>query len=94
MQDFFQSAQSHLKETGQIHVTLKSGMPYELWNIRKLAKGAGLVCERSSLFQPSLFPGYEHRRTIGWEDGKSKGDNEEIKQKQCRIYFFSKKIDI
>jgi 25S rRNA (uracil2634-N3)-methyltransferase len=34
---------------------------------------------RSFEFRPEVYPGYAHRRTIGFKEGLSKGDNEEIK---------------
>jgi 25S rRNA (uracil2634-N3)-methyltransferase len=33
---------------------------------------------RSWEFDPALYPGYAHRRTIGFKDGVSKKGNEEI----------------
>lgn len=33
---------------------------------------------RSFAFHPTLYPGYAHRRTIGFKDGVSKSENEEI----------------
>lgn len=79
--DFFQSAKDWLHPTrGQIHVTLKEGMPYTAWNIRALAKGVGLKCVASWSFQPDWFPGYAHRRTLGYQEGLSKAMNEEIER--------------
>ncbi|OUM69188.1 hypothetical protein PIROE2DRAFT_68585 [Piromyces sp. E2] len=58
---------------GEILVTLKSGNPYDLWDIKKLAKSTGkLVTKTSYQFNPNLYPGYHHRRTI--ETGSPKGD--------------------
>ena len=72
---------------GEIHVTIKSGNPYELWGIKKLAKSAGLETKSSFEFRPELYPGYEHRRTLGFAEGKSKADNEDI-AKGARTYVF------
>jgi 25S rRNA (uracil2634-N3)-methyltransferase len=33
---------------------------------------------RSFVFQPSLYPGYAHRRTIGWKEGLSTDRCEDI----------------
>jgi 25S rRNA (uracil2634-N3)-methyltransferase len=33
---------------------------------------------RSFEFVPAAYPGYSHRRTIGWREGKSFANNEEI----------------
>ncbi|KAL7418110.1 hypothetical protein BDY24DRAFT_10148 [Mrakia frigida] len=36
---------------------------------------------RSFAFHPNLYPGYAHRRTIGFKDGVSKSANEEIEER-------------
>ncbi|WVQ94879.1 hypothetical protein IAU59_001963 [Kwoniella sp. CBS 9459] len=78
------------KKQGSILLTLLSCPPYTLWTVPKLATRPPHLCPgthhvqpkyelaRSFEFVPSLYEGYEHRRTIGWKDGKSKGANEEI----------------
>jgi len=77
---------------GEILVTLKSGNPYDLWDIKKLAKSTGkLITKTSFQFNPYLYPGYHHRRTIGFEEGISKSENEEIIDKNCRTYVFINK---
>jgi len=73
---------------GQIIVTLKQGKPYDLWEIRKLASASSLVCLRSWIFSQEAFPGYEHRRTLGFEPGISKAGNEELIGKSVRSYCF------
>ncbi|KAJ1732645.1 Meiotic nuclear division protein 1, partial [Coemansia biformis] len=76
------------EDPGQIHVTLKSGMPYERWSIRRLARDCGLVSHTTLPFTPSTFPGYEHRRTLGFEEGVSKDANKEICDKRPKLYTF------
>ncbi|OCF34229.1 hypothetical protein I317_02439 [Kwoniella heveanensis CBS 569] len=78
------------KRQGSILLTLLSCPPYTLWTVPKLATKPPHLCPgthlpqpkydlaRSFEFVPALYEGYEHRRTIGWKDGKSKGANEEI----------------
>ncbi|WVF67280.1 hypothetical protein IAT40_002029 [Kwoniella sp. CBS 6097] len=78
------------KKQGSILLTLLSCPPYTLWTVPKLATRPPHFCPgthhvqpkyelvRSFEFVPGLYEGYEHRRTIGWKDGKSKGGNEEI----------------
>lgn len=79
---------------GEILVTIKSGNPYDLWDIKKLAKSTGkLITKTSYYFNPNLYPGYHHRRTIGFEEGISKSENEEIIDKNCRTYVFINKPD-
>ncbi|KAJ1723056.1 hypothetical protein LPJ53_002582 [Coemansia erecta] len=73
---------------GQIHVTLKSGEPYVHWNVRQLAKDCGLVAHTTVPFDVRAFPGYEHRRTLGFKDGVSKDANQEIRDKDPRIHMF------
>jgi 25S rRNA (uracil2634-N3)-methyltransferase len=73
---------------GEIHVTLKSGMPYDQWNVRQLARAAGLACRRSLAFRPQIYPGYVHRRTLGFQEGLSAAENEEIIDKQPKTIIF------
>jgi len=48
-----------------IIITLFEGEPYTLWNVRDLARNKGLVVKRSWKFDPSIYPGYRHARTVG-----------------------------
>ncbi|OJD22125.1 hypothetical protein ACJ73_06529, partial [Blastomyces percursus] len=50
---------------GQILVSLFEGEPYTLWNIRDLARHAGLRVVTSFRFPWASYPGYSHARTIG-----------------------------
>jgi len=60
---------------GQILVTLFEGEPYTLWNIRDLARHCGLKVVESFKFPWSVYPGYQHARTIGdIESGKDRSD--------------------
>lgn len=75
---------------GSFLITLLSQPPYSLWDIKGLATRPPPVCpgtreaqprytlKRSFEFVPAVWPGYAHRRTIGWREGLSKDDNEEI----------------
>ncbi|KAL2138069.1 hypothetical protein VTI28DRAFT_7558 [Corynascus sepedonium] len=63
--DFFRRAQHSLAPKGAIVVTLFEGEPYTLWNVRDLARHAGLQVERSFRFAPTAYPGYAHARTLG-----------------------------
>lgn len=66
---------------GRVLVTLFEGEPYTLWNIRDLARHAGLQVVESFQFPWSAFPGYKHARTVGdivtgkdrADEGKRKG---------------------
>ncbi|KAJ1898453.1 hypothetical protein LPJ66_002734 [Kickxella alabastrina] len=82
------AAEAVAVKPGQIHVALKSGPPYSHWNIRQLAKDSGLMSRGSVVFDFSAFPGYEHRRTLGFKEGVSKDENREIKDKDPLIHMF------
>ncbi|KAJ2684267.1 hypothetical protein IWW39_005005 [Coemansia spiralis] len=85
VQDAFQP---NLNFPGQIHVTLKSGLPYDQWNIKRLAKECGLISHTTYPFELDAFPGYEHRRTLGFKQGLSKDENQEIRDKAPKLYAF------
>ncbi|KAJ2960343.1 hypothetical protein NQZ79_g4336 [Umbelopsis isabellina] len=96
LKDFFKSAAKLLQSRvegdendGEIHVTLKSGQPYDLWSIRTMAKSTDLLRPKTAFpFVPSLYPGYAHRRTLGFKEGLSKSGNEEIIDKKPKTYVF------
>ncbi|KAF9914096.1 hypothetical protein BX616_008978, partial [Lobosporangium transversale] len=100
IRSFFESAAPFLTDTdqgdkkaGEIHVTLKSGQPYDMWNIKRLATGTGLLGVKTSFpFRPEQYSGYEHRRTIGYKEGVSQGGNAEIKNKNPKTFVFVKKM--
>ncbi|KAJ1497202.1 hypothetical protein HMI54_013816, partial [Coelomomyces lativittatus] len=71
----------------EVHVTLRTGVPYDAWDIKKIAKVNGFRVITSFAFDPDIYPGYEHRRTLGYVEGISKDANEEIKGK-ARTYLF------
>ncbi|KAJ2619007.1 hypothetical protein GGI25_006434 [Coemansia spiralis] len=77
-----------LNRPGQIHVSLKSGLPYSQWNIKQLARECGLASLGTRPFDIDAFPGYEHRRTLGFKAGVSKDENEEIRNKDPKLYIF------
>lgn len=62
---FFACALPALAPRGSIVVTLFDGEPYTLWNVRDLARHAGLAVERSFAFRAAAYPGYRHARTGG-----------------------------
>lgn len=66
---FFTSATPLLAPTGTIVVTIFDGEPYTLWNVRDLARHAGLAVERSFRFDAAAYPGYAHARTLGNVEG-------------------------
>ncbi|BEI82733.1 hypothetical protein CcaverHIS002_0306010 [Cutaneotrichosporon cavernicola] len=81
---------------GSLLVTLLAQPPYSEWELPKLANRPPPTCPgtrdpqprfrvlRSFDFVPAAWPGYAHRRTIGWREGLSKANNEEITGRQGR----------
>ena len=90
---FFGRALPSLAPGGAVVVTLFEGAPYELWNIRDLARSQGLQVERSFRFRADAYPGYRHARTLGVvknrrgeEGGGWKGED-----RPARSYVFVRK---
>lgn len=87
------------QERFQCHVTLKTGDPYDAWNVKSIAAKASenkLSCPQSFRFLPALYAGYQHCRTIGEqrEDLESKevidadGWNEFLAGKPAKTFVF------
>ena len=87
---FFAAASHVITEQGQIHLTIKSGLPYDLWEVRELAKASKLFSKWTFPFNPFEYTGYEHRRTLGYVEGTSTNKNKEIMGKDCKTYSFTK----
>ncbi|KAK0674224.1 hypothetical protein QBC41DRAFT_351987 [Cercophora samala] len=92
---FFRRALLHLAKGGKIIVTLFEGEPYTLWNIRDLARHAGLEVERSFKFQAAAYPGYAHARTLGVVRNKKTGEVSEGawkgEKRESRSFVFVRK---
>ncbi|KAI7861699.1 hypothetical protein BDF14DRAFT_1865770 [Spinellus fusiger] len=73
---------------GEIHVTIKTCKPYHLWAIRNLAKTGQLATKTTYAFHPDDYPGYEHRRTLGFKAGVSKTENAEILKAVPKTFVF------
>ncbi len=90
---------------GTLLITLKSSLPYTLWDLPHLAtrppNNQNQLPQpryrllRSFAFWPDLYEGYEHRRTLGWKEGVSKKGNEEILKGEggCRTWEFALRED-
>jgi len=92
LQKFFASATELVRVGGEIHMALKKGMPYSQWNTVGNAhrcSGGKLVQRTEHVFDCAAFPGYAHRRTLGFKEGMSKGENEEVVG-QSRTYVFER----
>ncbi|KAG7137750.1 hypothetical protein HYQ45_004944 [Verticillium longisporum] len=62
---FFERALPSLAPGGRVTVTLFEGEPYTLWNVKDLARHAGLDVDTSFRFPWAGYPGYRHARTLG-----------------------------
>ncbi|GAN10993.1 tubulin-specific chaperone D-like [Mucor ambiguus] len=85
-------AEESVVPDGEIHVTLKTCTPYNLWGVKSLVKAKGVLAVRGTApFFTDDFPGYEHRRTLGFKEGLSKGANAEIVSSDPKRYIFVRK---
>lgn len=81
-------------EPGQILVTLFEGEPYTLWNIRDLARHAGLRVVTSFRFPWTSYPGYSHARTLGEIEGRHGGRGGwRGEEREARTYVFEVKTE-
>lgn len=80
---------------GQILVSLFEAEPYTLWNIKDLARHAGLQVVTSFRFPWSSYEGYSHARTLGEVEGKGgqrggwRGED-----RNARMYVFEVKKEV
>ncbi|KAI7896972.1 uncharacterized protein EV154DRAFT_541258 [Mucor mucedo] len=85
-------AEEEIVPDGEIHVTLKTCKPYNLWAVKGLVKANGVLAVKGTTpFYADDFPGYEHRRTLGYKEGLSKGANAEILSAEPKTYMFVRK---
>ncbi|EAW12481.1 25S rRNA (uracil2634-N3)-methyltransferase [Aspergillus clavatus NRRL 1] len=81
-------------EPGQILVTTFEGEPYTLWNIKDLARHAGLRVVTSFKFPWTSYQGYSHARTLGEIEGKHGGRGGwRGEDREARMYVFEVKED-
>lgn len=62
---FFAEAGGLLAKDGEIHVAIKEGKPYDLWNVvgtAHHATGGRIILKASTTFDPAAFPG-EKKKT-------------------------------
>jgi 25S rRNA (uracil2634-N3)-methyltransferase len=76
-----------LRMGGRVLVALFEGEPYSLWNVRDLARHAGLRVVESWRFDWGLYPGYKHVRTLGALEG---GGGWKGEDREARMYVFEK----
>lgn len=79
---------------GQILVTLFEGEPYTLWNIKDLARHAGLRVITSFRFPWASYRGYSHVRTLGEIEAKHGGRGGwRGEDREARMYVFELRED-
>lgn len=76
-----------LKDGGKVIISLFEGQPYTLWNVRDLARHAGLKVLESWAFDFEEYPGYKHVRTLGKVEG---GGGWKGEDRRARMYVFQK----
>ncbi|KAJ5216509.1 uncharacterized protein N7498_002916 [Penicillium cinerascens] len=77
---------------GQILVSLFEAEPYTLWNIKDLARHAGLQVITSFRFPWTSYEGYSHARTLGEVEGKNEGRGGwRGEDREARMYVFEVK---
>lgn len=76
-----------LKTGGRIMMSLFEGEPYSLWNVRDLARHAGLRVVESWRFDWAQYPAYGHVRTLGALEGGGAWKGED---REARMYVFEK----
>ncbi|KAI9797506.1 MAG: hypothetical protein M1833_005417 [Piccolia ochrophora] len=82
---FLTSARPLLAPHGTIVLTIFTGAPYDLWNVRDLARHVGLSVQRSFAFDAAAYPGYKHARTFGEVEGGGGWRGEE---RNARTFVF------
>jgi 25S rRNA (uracil2634-N3)-methyltransferase len=90
-QTFLSPPRTHSSSPPSIIVTLFEGAPYDLWNIRDLARHAGLAVEKSFRFRWDAYPGYKHARTLGVVKGGGGWRGEE---RAARSFVFARKGEV
>ncbi|TVU09959.1 hypothetical protein EJB05_43458, partial [Eragrostis curvula] len=62
---FFRNARHLLRRYGEIHVSHKTGPPYDKWELEHLASESSLVMIEKLGFQKEDYPGYNHKKGDG-----------------------------
>ena len=75
---FLQQCKSLMTSSSEIHLTVKRGQPYTSWNMTRLIRSVSGYKFTCTPFYTRLYPGYVHRRTIGYRDDISSDNNVDI----------------
>ncbi|CAM0951908.1 unnamed protein product [Alopecurus aequalis] len=62
---FFANARHLLRPYGETHVSHKTGLPYDTWDIEQLANDSSLIMVRKVHFSKEDYPGYDQKRGDG-----------------------------
>ncbi|XBH92755.1 hypothetical protein VPH35_083820 [Triticum aestivum] len=62
---FFANAQHLLRPFGEIHLSHKTGYPYDAWDIEQLANESCLIMFAKDIFCKEEYPGYNQKRGDG-----------------------------
>jgi len=62
---FLRNAYEMLRESGQVHITLKTAHPFNKWKIEDLAEDVGLDLAEKVKFGIYQYPGYRNKRGYG-----------------------------
>eukprot|EP00928_Gymnodinium_smaydae_P072596 TRINITY_DN55934_c0_g1_i1.p1 TRINITY_DN55934_c0_g1~~TRINITY_DN55934_c0_g1_i1.p1 ORF type:complete len:303 (-),score=50.53 TRINITY_DN55934_c0_g1_i1:148-1056(-) len=105
LREFLSAAASCLEAlpSAEIHITIRSGEPYNSWKVQQLAKdvdsddksrgrgGEGksrLRCDRVVPFEAKHYRGYQHQRTRGEAYAKARGLEDHNVVEGARTYVF------
>ncbi|PYI26811.1 hypothetical protein BP00DRAFT_406381 [Aspergillus indologenus CBS 114.80] len=89
-----QAEGQHTSGPGRILVTIFEGEPYTLWNIKDLARHAGLRVVTSFKFPWACYQDYSHARTLGEIEGKCGGRGGwRGEDRDARTYVFELRRD-
>ncbi|KAK9477079.1 hypothetical protein V1514DRAFT_348434 [Lipomyces japonicus] len=76
---FLRSVKSVVKPTGKVIITIFEGLPYDLWQVKELAKASGFDTIRSGKFVWEHYDGYDHRKTAGVGETTKKASTRDAK---------------
>ncbi|CCE62486.1 hypothetical protein TPHA_0C03340 [Tetrapisispora phaffii CBS 4417] len=76
---------------GKVILTMFTGEPYDLWEVRALAKQTGFQVEKSNKFQWENYPEYHHKRTNSEQDTTKPAQEREARTYVFKIFENSKK---
>lgn len=86
---FFGNARELLQPKGEIHISHKTGYPYDAWDIEQLASESSLVMIDIVSFEKQDYPGYNQKR------GDSPKSNRPFRLGDCSTYkFIAKRNDV